>query len=51
MRSDFIVTVQTTHYVDVKARDEDHARQIAERKLDGEFGTSRNARIVKIEEG
>ena len=49
-KSTFIVTVTTEHYLDVEARDEDHARKLAERRMISEIGTTRAATITNIEQ-
>lgn len=48
-KREFIVTVTTEHYLDVTARDADHARHMAERTLATEFGKGRSARVSKVE--
>ena len=52
-KSTFIVEVETTSYMEVAARDADHARSIVERRLPTEFrtgATGRSVTIVSVEE-
>lgn len=39
----------TEHYLDIDARDADHARHLAERSLVSDFGKTRSARVSKVE--
>ena len=49
----YIVTVTTTSYIDVDAKDEANAARIANHRLCTEFGTTagRVVEIVNVEEG
>lgn len=50
-RDQFVVTVTIEQYVTVKARDEDHAREVVERQINaGHFGGHRSSTITEIEQ-
>jgi hypothetical protein len=53
MNRTYIVTVTTTSYIDVEAKDEANAARIANHRLCTEFGTTagRVVEIVNVEEG
>lgn len=49
--SKYLVTVVTENFVEIEARDEDHARLLVERRLLADFGgPMRQPRVAEIEE-
>lgn len=49
VREPYLVTVVTEHYVEVLASSEEHAREVMQRGLSTEFGSTRSPRVTEIE--
>lgn len=45
----YVATVVTTHYVEVQATDNAHARVQVERRLSFDFGGNRSPKITNVE--